>query len=203
MGVHQRSTNRRLKPLARPLSDKPLGGNYHLNWNSGDDTLKVKWDKSRWVKGNIDFSWTGTSVLDLSLVLLKALNHEYGDSHYQKPCIWPRKLITDPAVLKMKPTIKSMRPGRIAAILPPRVLKPSPTPLATDFRPCQCAHNHSNRCSDYHDNSWYCETVFLEHVSHSLSLSEVPNSSSSLSFSRASIFSWFSIILSHALSVIA
>ena len=89
---------------------------------------------------------------------------------------WPRKLITDPAVLKLKPTIKSMRPGRIAAILPPRVLKPSPTPLATDFRPCQCAHNHSNRCSDYHDNSWYCETVFLEHVSHSLSLCEVPNS---------------------------
>ena len=41
-GVHQRSTNRGLKPLARPLSDKPLGGNYHLNWNSSDDTPKVK-----------------------------------------------------------------------------------------------------------------------------------------------------------------
>ena len=36
-------------------------GNYHLNWNSSDDTPKVKWDKSRWVKGNIDFSWTGIS----------------------------------------------------------------------------------------------------------------------------------------------
>ena len=47
----------------------------------------------------------------------------------------PRKLITDPAVLKMKPTIEPMRPGRIPAILLAIVLSPSPTPLTTDFRP--------------------------------------------------------------------
>ena len=48
---------------------------------------------------------------------------------------WPRKLITDPAVLEMKPVIEPMRPGIISEILLPKVWKPSPTPLATDFRP--------------------------------------------------------------------
>ena len=35
----------------------------------------------------------------------------------------------------MKPMIKLIRLGRIAANLPLRVLKPSQTPLATDLRP--------------------------------------------------------------------
>ena len=45
----------------------------------------------------------------------------------------PRKLITDPAVLKIKLTIVSIRPGRICAIFFPSSLSPFPTPVATDL----------------------------------------------------------------------
>ena len=56
-------------------------------------------------------------------------------SRMRSQAFFPRKLITDPAVLKMKPTIVPMRPGRICAIFFPRVLRPSPYPTATDLRP--------------------------------------------------------------------
>ena len=82
--------------------------------------------------GQIDFCRSGLGFLDSLILPLKALNQEYGDSHYQKP--WPRKLVTDPAVLKMKPAIEVIRRGRIPLILFPRVLKPFPIPLAAHFR---------------------------------------------------------------------
>ena len=70
----------------------------------------------------------------------------------------PRKLITYPAVLKMKLTIEPMRPWRIPATLPPRVLKPFPTPLTTNLRPFVSALTTTPLCSD-------CE---YKDVSHSL-----------------------------------
>ena len=106
----------------------------------------------------------------------------------------PRKLITDPAVLKMKLTIETMRPGKIPTILLPSVLKPFQTPLATDVRSLVNALTVIPTAETVKP---YFLRMFL-----TLSPSEVP-SSSSLSFWRASICSWFSIILSHALSPIA
>ena len=47
----------------------------------------------------------------------------------------PRKLITDPAVLKIKLTIAPIRPGSIPAIFFPSSLSPFPTPVATVLSP--------------------------------------------------------------------
>ena len=47
----------------------------------------------------------------------------------------PRKLITDPAVLKIKLTIAPIKPGSIPAIFFPSSLSPFPTPVATDLSP--------------------------------------------------------------------
>ena len=47
----------------------------------------------------------------------------------------PRKLITDPAVLKIKLTIAPIRPGSIPAIFFPSSLTPFLTPVATDLSP--------------------------------------------------------------------
>ena len=47
----------------------------------------------------------------------------------------PRKLITDPAVLKMKLTIAPIRPGKIPAIFFPSSLSPFPTPVVTVLSP--------------------------------------------------------------------
>ena len=73
---------------------------------------------TRWYsRGRIDLNWTGISILDLIalrllairaraawtvkrslarraslLALIKVLNHEYGDSHYWRPCILTEKV---------------------------------------------------------------------------------------------------------------
>ena len=44
-----------------------------------------------------------------------------------------RKLVTDPAVLKIKLTMDPMSPGSIPAIFFSSSLSPFPTPLATDL----------------------------------------------------------------------
>ena len=87
----------------------------------------------------------------------------------------PRKLITYPAVLKMKLTIEPMRPWRIPATLPPRVLKPFPTPLTTNLRPFVSALTTTPLCSDCEYNSWL--RIHTSWRCFSLSLSEVPSSS--------------------------
>ena len=85
----------------------------------------------------------------------------------------PRKLITDPAVLKMKLIIETMRPGKIPTILLPSVLKPFQTPLATDVRSLVNALTVITTAETVKP---YFLRMFL-----TLSPSEVP-SSSSLSF---------------------
>ena len=100
---------------------------------------------------------------------------------------WPTKLITDPAVLKMKPIIEPIRPGRIAAILLPRVLKPFPIPLATNFRPLLKALTIFPIVVP--TASTTAETVKPYFLNMFLTLWRSDNlvSSSSLLFSRASI----------------
>ena len=99
---------------------------------------------------------------------------------------WRSKLITDPAVLKMKQTIEPKRPGRVAAILLPRVLEPFPTPFVTDFRPFSSAPTIT--AIVFPTARTTAETVkpYFLNIFLNLSLSEVP-CSSSLSFSSASI----------------
>ena len=92
----------------------------------------VRWNESWHGKGRIDLCWNGISVLDSSLVLLKALNHKYCEFHYKKPCILTKEADHRASSLKNEPE----KPGRIPTILLPRVLKkPFPTPLTTDSRP--------------------------------------------------------------------
>ena len=62
-GAHQKST------------DRPL-------------TLQIQWTR---LQLRFVFSWTGLSLLDSWLVLLKAPNHEYDDSLYHKSCILTKK----------------------------------------------------------------------------------------------------------------
>ena len=85
----------------------------------------------------------------------------------------------------MKQTIEPKRPGRVAAILLPRVLEPFPTPFVTDFRPFSNAPTITAIVVPTARTT--AETVkphFLN-MFFNLSLSKVPSSSSSLSFSSA------------------
>lgn len=51
-------------------------------------TLQIQWTR---LQLRFVFSWTGLSLLDSWLVLLKAPNHEYDDSLYYKSCILTKK----------------------------------------------------------------------------------------------------------------
>lgn len=51
-------------------------------------TLQIQWTR---LQLRFVFSWTGLSLLDSWLVLLKAPNHEYDDSLYHKSCILTKK----------------------------------------------------------------------------------------------------------------
>ena len=113
----------------------------------------------------------------------------------------PRKLITDPAVLKIKLTIAPIRPGRIPAIFFPSSLSPFPTPVATVLSPFVRELTitpitvPTARTTAVTVNPYFLK-MFL-----TFSLSESLSSSSSLSFSRASICSNFSAIYPLALSL--
>ena len=157
---------------------------------------------TRWYsRGRIDLNWTGISILDLIalrllairaraagtvkrslarraslLALLKVLNHEYGDSHYWRPCILTEKVdhwsgsLGNEAYYWAYETWKNIRD------LTSKSLKTIPSAFGNRLQASfQCAHNHSNRCSDCEYNSWGYETVDLE----CFSLSDVLSSSSS------------------------
>ena len=106
----------------------------------------------------------------------------------------PRKLITDPAVLKIKLTIAPIRPGRIPAIFFPRSLSPFPTPVATDLSPFVRELMITPITIPTARNTAAVVNPHFLKMFLTFSLSETLSSSSSLSFSRASICSNFSAI---------
>ena len=114
----------------------------------------------------------------------------------------PRKLITDPAVLKMKLTIAPIRPGRIPAIFFPSSLSPFPTPVATVLSPFVSELTITPITVPTARNTAATVNPYFLKMFLTFSLSETLSSSSSLSFSRASICSNFSAIFSLALSLI-
>ena len=111
------------------------------------------------------------------------------------------RLDIHPAVLKMKPTIVPMRPGRICAIFFPRVFRPSPTPVATDLRPFVRELTitpmivPTARTTAVTVNPYFLKMFFT------LSLSESLSSSSSLSCVMSSRLCVFSLIRSRTLSL--
>ena len=141
-----------------------------------------------------------------SLVLLKALTNEYGDSHFEKPYISTEKADHWSSSLENEADYLTDETWKNCSYFTSKSLKIIPNSFGKRLEAsCKCAHNHYNHCSTCQDISWDYETVFHEYDSHSLSLSfsEVPSSSSSLSFSSASTHSSFSVVLSLALSLIA
>ena len=114
----------------------------------------------------------------------------------------PRKLITDPAVLKMKLTIAPIRPGRIPAIFFPSSLSPFPTPVATVLSPFVSELTITPITVPTARNTAATVNPYFLKMFLTFSPSETLSSSSSLSFSIASICSNFSAIFSLALSLI-
>ena len=113
----------------------------------------------------------------------------------------PRKLITDPAVLKIKLTIAPIRPGRIPAIFFPSSLSPFPTPVATVLSPFVSESTITPITVPTARNTAVTVNPYFLKMFLTFSLSESLSSSSSLSFSIASICSNFSAIFSLALSL--
>ena len=113
----------------------------------------------------------------------------------------PRKLITDPAVLKIKLTIAPTRPGSIPAIFFPSSLSPFPTPVATDLSPLVRELTITPITVPTAKNTAVTVNPCFLKMFLTFSLSESLSSSSSLSFSRASICSLFLAIFSLALSL--
>ena len=112
-----------------------------------------------------------------------------------------RKLITDPAVLKIKLTIAPIRPGSIPAIFFPRSFNPFSTLVATDFSPFVSESTITPITVPTAKNTAVTVNPYFFKMLLTFSLSETLSSSSSLSFSRASICSNFSAIFARALSL--
>ena len=106
----------------------------------------------------------------------------------------PRKLITDPAVLKIKLTIAPIRPGSIPAIFFPSSLSPFPTPAATVLSPFVSESTITPITVPTARNTAATVNPYFLKMLLTFSLSESLSSSSSLSFSIASICSNFSAI---------
>ena len=106
----------------------------------------------------------------------------------------PRKLITDPAVLKIKLTIAPIRPGSIPAIFFPSSLSPFPTPVATDLSPFVSESMITPITVPTAKNTAVTVNPYFLKMFLTFSLSETLSSSSSLSFSRVLICSNFSAI---------
>ena len=113
----------------------------------------------------------------------------------------PRKLITDPAVLKIKLTIAPIRPGSIPAIFFPSSLSPFPTPAATVLSPFVSESTITPITVPTARNTAATVNPYFLKMFLTFSLSETLSSISSLSFSIASICSNFSAIFSLALSL--
>ena len=113
----------------------------------------------------------------------------------------PRKLITDPAVLKIKLTIAPIRPGSIPAIFFPSSLSPFPTPAATVLSPFVRELTITPITVPTARNTAVIVNPYFLKIFLTFSLSETLSSSLSLSFSIASICSNFSAIFSLALSL--
>ena len=112
-----------------------------------------------------------------------------------------RKLITDPAVLKIKLTMVPIRPGSIPAIFFPSSLSPFPTPAATVLSPFVSELTITPIVVPTAKNTAAVVNPYFLKMFLTFSLSESRSSSSSLSFLRASICSLFSAIFSLALSL--
>lgn len=135
MGAHQK------------ITDQPLTSQIQLIRLQ----LKFMWRQNHQIKikhraqaRETNYDMVKVSLISAGLVLAFLIHHFLFWNHstmniatprIRSHAFWLRKLITDSAALDMKPMIKLIRLGRIAANLPPRVLKPSQTPLATDIRP--------------------------------------------------------------------
>ena len=103
----------------------------------------------------------------------------------------PRKLITDPAVLKIKLTMDPIRPGSIPAIFFPRSFSLFPTPVATVLSPFVSESTITPIIVPTAKNTAAVVNPYFLKMFLTFSLSESLSSSSSLSFSRASICSLF------------
>ena len=127
-------------------------------------------------------------LLDSSILLLKAFNHEYHHSHYQKPCILTKVADHLSSSLGNEAdywTNETWENSRDLTSKSPKIIFNS-----FDHRfqaSCQCAHNQSNRCFDCEYNNWDRQAIPLEHVSHSLSC-------------WSAFFKFFSLILNSLLS---
>ena len=94
------------------------------------------------------------------------LNHEYGDSHYWRPCILTEKVDHWSGSLGNEASYWAYETWKNIRDLTSKSLKTNPNTFDNRLQAsCQCANNHSNRCSDCEYNSWGYETVDLEYVS--------------------------------------
>ena len=158
MGAHQK------------ITDQPLTSQIQLIRLQ----LKFMWRQNHQIKikhraqaRETNYDMVKVSLISAGLVLALLIHHFLFWNHstmniatprIRSHAFWLRKLITDSAALDMKPMIKLIRLGRIAANLPPRVLKTISNSLG----------NRHKAFSNCKDNSWNCETIFLEYVSHFL-----------------------------------
>lgn len=94
-----------------------------------------------------------------------------------------------------------MSPGSIPAIFFPSSLSPFPTPFATDLNPFESELTITPMTVPTAKRTGATVNPYFLKMSLTLSLGDALSSSSSLSFSRASICSLFSVILSRALSL--
>ena len=117
-----------------------------------------------------------------------------GTPRIRSQAFLPRKLITDPAVLKIELTIASIRPGSIPAIFFPSSLSPFPTPVATDLSPFVSELTITPITVPTAKNTAVTVNPYFLKIFLTFYLSESLSSSSSLSFSRAPICSNFSAI---------
>ena len=94
------------------------------------------------------------------------LNHEYGDSHYWRPCILTEKVDHWSGSLGNEVSYWAYETWKNIRDLTSKSLKTIPNAFGNRLQASfQCANNHSNRCSDCEYNSWGYETVDLEYVS--------------------------------------
>lgn len=133
MGAHQKITD---QPLTSQIQLIRL--QLKFMWRQNHQ-IKIKHRaqarETNYGKGQFDFCRSGLSLLDSSFFFWNHSTMNIATPRIRSHTFWLRKLITDSAALDVKPMIKLIRLGRIAANLPPRVLKPSQIPLATDLRP--------------------------------------------------------------------
>ena len=90
VNLEMKSVNLEMKSVNLEMKSVRVGSWTGAHQKSTDWplTLQIQWTR---LQLRFVFSWTGLSLLDSWLVLLKAPNHEYDGSLYHKSCILTKK----------------------------------------------------------------------------------------------------------------